>query len=333
MQNMPEHITASAGLSHETLLFGVVAFVFIFVFVFLVSTGKYFVRREEIRKRTLAPPRGNIQPSAVFSFVAAGAEDQSPQPTMAGMPDASEIVALAESGFETNRSTIAKELVRAGFFKQNAIYWFYASRVVSAIVLPGCVYWFVELTRLNVSSTVLAALAGGSIVFGLMLPSIYVARRQHNIRQECRSGFPDFMDLMVVCAEAGLSPRASLDQVSRELIQSFPYLGANLYLTSLELRAGRPLHDAIQNLERRIRIEEIKSLGSLLQQSEELGSSLTQALRVFSEEMRDKRLTRAEERAHALPVKLIIPLALYIFPVMLVVIMLPLAIRIRTALF
>ncbi len=141
------------------------------------------------------------------------------------------------------------------------------------------------------------------------------------------------MDLMVVCAEAGLSPRASLDQVARELIGSFPYLGANLYLTSLELRAGRPLHEAIDNLERRVRIDEIKSLGSLLRQAEELGSSLTQALRVFSEEMRDKRLTRAEERAHALPVKLVFPLAIYVFPVMLVVIMLPLAIRIKTALF
>ena len=332
MQSMPEHIAASVGLSPELLLLGAVSSVFIFVFIMLVGAGQYFIRRDEIRKRALAAPRGNLQPSAAFSFLAAGAEDQVPAPAIANLPDASEIVALAESGFESGRPTIANELVRAGFFKENAVYWFYTSRFVLALAMPACFYLFIELAQIDASSTVLAAMGGASLIIGLMLPNIYIARRQQAIRQECRYGFPDFMDLMVVCAEAGLSPRASLDQVSRELIRSFPYLGTNLYLSSLELRAGRALVDAIQNLERRVRIEEIKSLGSLLQQTEELGSSQTAALRVYSEEMREKRLTRAEEKAHGLPVKLLIPLALYIFPVMLIVIMLPLVIRIKNAL-
>jgi len=333
MQNVPEQIYASAGQSNDTPLIVAAMFVFVSVFVILAISGQYFVRRAEIRRRALAPPRGRLQPSAVFEFVTAGGEDRPRSPGMAGPPDASEIVALAESGFAASRSTVGRELVRAGFFKGNAVYWFYACRLALAIVLPAGLYLFVELAKLSASSTVLAAQAAVLVFLGLMLPNFYVARRQQRIRQECIAGFPDFMDLMVVCAEAGLSPRASLDQVARELIGSFPYLGANLYLTSLELRAGRPLHEAIDNLERRVRIDEIKSLGSLLRQAEELGSSLTQALQVFSEEMRDKRLTRAEERAHALPVKLVFPLAIYVFPVMLVVIMLPLAIRIKTALF
>ena len=84
---------------------------------------------------------------------------------------------------------------------------------------------------------------------------------------------------------------------------------------------------------KRVRIDEIRSLGSLLQQTEELGTNLSSALRVYSDEMRTRRLLRAEERAHALPVKLVLPLALFVFPVMLIVALLPLFVRIHKALF
>jgi tight adherence protein C len=176
---------------------------------------------------------------------------------------------------------------------------------------------------------VLTALAG----VGFLLPGRYIVQRQKAMRQQCRNGFPDFMDLMVVCAEAGLSPRAAIDRISREIAHSYPYLGANLYLMSLELRAGGSLAEAVESLARRTSIEEVANLGSLLAQTEQLGTSLTDALRIYSDEMRDKRLSRAEEKAHALPVKLTLPLGIYIFPVMLVVIALPIFIRIRHALF
>ncbi|NJO22289.1 MAG: type II secretion system F family protein [Sphingomonadales bacterium] len=151
--------------------------------------------------------------------------------------------------------------------------------------------------------------------------------------QQCRNGFPNFLDLLVVCSEAGLTPRAGIERVSRELTVTHPFLGANLFLMCLELRAGRPLAEAVESLGKRVRIDEIRSLGSLLQQTEELGTNLSSALRVFSEEMRARRLLRAEERAHALPVKLVLPLALFVFPVMLVVALLPLFVRIHKAFF
>jgi tight adherence protein C len=141
------------------------------------------------------------------------------------------------------------------------------------------------------------------------------------------------MDLMVVCTEAGLSPRAAIDRIAREMAQTYPYLGANLYLMSLELRAGAGLAEAVGNLARRTNLDEVMSLGALLDQTEQLGTSIGEALRVYSEEMRDKRLSRAEEKAHALPVKLVIPLGIYVFPVMLVVIALPVVLRIKSALF
>ena len=126
---------------------------------------------------------------------------------------------------------------------------------------------------------------------------------------------------------------AAIDRVGRELVQTYPHLGANLHLVTLELRAGQTLVDALENLSHRLGIDEVASLAVLLRQSEELGTSLAEALRVYSLEMRDKRLSRAEEKAHALPVKLTIPLGIFIFPVMLVFIMLPLVLRMKGAFF
>ena len=102
---------------------------------------------------------------------------------------------------------------------------------------------------------------------------------------------------------------------------------------SLELRAGRSTRDALENLGRRLGIEEAKSFTTLIQQSEELGSSLIQSLRVFSDEMRAKRLSRAEEKAQSLPVKLVLPLAFFIFPVILGITLMPVAIKLFAALY
>ena len=101
----------------------------------------------------------------------------------------------------------------------------------------------------------------------------------------------------------------------------------------LQLRAGSSLSEAVESLGRRVQIQEVRSLGMLLQQTEELGTNLSGSLRVYSEEMRSRRLLQAEEKAQVLPVKLVLPLALFVFPVMLVVTLMPVFIRIHRALF
>src|SRR5207244_6960413 len=105
-----------------------------------------------------------------------------------------------------------------------------------------------------------------------------------------------------------------------------------LEMMSLELRAGRSLKEALNGLSDRLGIDEARSFATLMQQSEELGSSLVQSLRVYSDEMRAKRYARAEEKAHALPAKLVIPLALFIFPVILAVTLFPAALKVFKAL-
>jgi tight adherence protein C len=166
-------------------------------------------------------------------------------------------------------------------------------------------------------------------IAGYFGPTVYLGRRIAARKNEHRSGFPDFMDLLVVCADAGLSMEAALDRVGRELSDSYPSLSANVYMATLELRAGRTLSDALDHLADRLGLEEARSFATLLQQSEELGSSMTDALRVYSDEMRHKRLSTAEEKAYSLPAKLSVPLTLCVFPVVIVVILLPVYVRFK----
>jgi tight adherence protein C len=164
---------------------------------------------------------------------------------------------------------------------------------------------------------------------GYVLPSLILDKRINRKREEYRAGFPDFMDLLVVCADAGLAMEGALERVGRELSQSYPSLAANIHMTNLEIRAGRPLSDALEHFGDRVGLDEVRSFATLIQQSDELGSSITEALRVYSDDMRHKRLSAAEEKAYALPAKLSLPLMVCIFPVLFVVILLPVIVRIK----
>src|SRR5215213_1556414 len=168
---------------------------------------------------------------------------------------------------------------------------------------------------------------------GYFLPTLYLRRRVAQRVVAHRMGFPDFMDLMVVCAEAGLSMEAAIERIARELVEGYPSLAENLYMVSLEIRAGKTFADAFERMGERLGIDEAMMLSTLLQQSAELGTSLSNSLRVYSDEMRGKRLSRAEEKAYSLPAKLTVPLILFVFPVLLFVLMLPVVIRFSHASF
>jgi tight adherence protein C len=165
-------------------------------------------------------------------------------------------------------------------------------------------------------------------VIGYLVPSFYLKRRIGRRTTQHRMGFPDFMDLMVVCSEAGLSMEASIDRIARELVEGYPSLAENIYMACLEMRAGKSFPEALERLGERLNIQEANMLATLLQQSAELGTSLSQSLRVYSDEMRNKRMSRAEEKAYALPAKLVVPLTLFVFPVLIVTLMLPAIIRV-----
>ena len=232
------------------------------------------------------------------------------------------------SGNPGDKRQLRQRLVQAGFLDPRAVAFFFIARLAAAAVLAGVGLLFAPLLFSGPDGIDwMAAWVAG--LLGYFLPSVYVSRRIAARTTEHRTGFPDFMDLLVVCADAGLSMEAALDRVGRELSDSYPSLSANVYMTTLEMRAGRNLSEALEHFGDRLGLEEARSFATLLQQSEELGSSLTDALRVYSDDMRHKRMSRAEEKAYSLPAKLSVPLMVCIFPVILIVIMLPVYVRFK----
>ena len=221
---------------------------------------------------------------------------------------------------------LRSRLVHAGIFDARGVAYFFLARTTLAIAFAVLV-----LMLAPIEGTMLWLLVGAGGVGGYLAPGLYLDRRIAARRAEYRSGFPDFMDLLVVCADAGLSMEASLDRVGRELGESYPALTANIHMTNLEIRAGRSLTEALEHFGDRMGLDEARSFSTLIQQSSELGSSITDALRVYSDDMRHKRLSRAEEKAYSLPTKLSLPMMVCIFPVLFVVILLPVVVRVFIA--
>jgi tight adherence protein C len=231
-------------------------------------------------------------------------------------------------GDEGDMRKLRKRLIQAGYLDPRAGAFYFLARIALAAVM-GVASFFIAPLILDTDSSFYWPFIWFGGIAGYLGPSLYLDRRIKQRVNEHRAGFPDFMDLLVVCADAGLSMEASLDRVGRELADTYPSLSQNIYMTTLEMRAGRTMSEALEHLAERLGLEEARSFATLLQQSEELGSSLTDALRVYSDDMRHKRMSIAEEKAYSLPAKLSVPLIMCIFPVILIVIMLPVYVRFK----
>jgi tight adherence protein C len=166
---------------------------------------------------------------------------------------------------------------------------------------------------------------------GLYLPSLWIRAKADRRQRDIINGFPDALDLMLVCVEAGLGLEAAFARVGMEITTSHPRLAEQLGAVVLELRAGRSHEDALRRMADRAGADEIRAFSTLLIQSTKLGSSIAQTLRTYASEMRERRRMRAEEKAHRLPVLLSIPLVTCMLPVMIGVLMLPAAIRVARA--
>lgn len=232
------------------------------------------------------------------------------------LPDAEEI------------SRIRFQLAQAGYYDESTVKTFYAARVLS-LFLPQLIIlfsWGFLWAKFGPAVTIFVA--ASLAIIGLLGPNWFLRWKQSRRTLRCREGFPDMMDLMVACIEAGLGLDAALIRVSHELGGRYPPLKINLEIMNLELRAGGDRHEAMMNFAERINLEEAKALAIMLKQAEEMGSSIGQALRTFSDDMRTKRMLRAEEKAMALSAKLTVPLILFIFPTLMVMLILPAGIRI-----
>jgi tight adherence protein C len=229
------------------------------------------------------------------------------------------------------RSKLRQELLRAGFFHPKAINYYIFARIGAVVAFPLLSYAFITLFMGSSGTLVKFALIAVMTSVAILGPDAYIARRQRKLQDEYATAFPDLLDLMVVCVDAGLGLEAALDRISREIVKKHRALGMNLLMMGAETRAGRSTIDALASFADRLGLDQARIFVATLRQSIELGSDVGDALVVFSEEMRERRLLRAEERANTLPVKMVLPLGICIFPVILMVILLPIAVKLIAA--
>jgi tight adherence protein C len=220
-------------------------------------------------------------------------------------------------------------LVQAGIYDPRAPAHFFIARTGLAAGLAIGLFLVLPLFGVGGQSWFWLIVMGGGVC-GYLAPTFYLDRRVAARRLEHQAGFPDFMDLMVVCADAGLAMEAALDRIRRELSHAYPSLATNIHIANLEIRAGRSLAEALEHFGDRLGLEEARAFAALIQQSDELGASIGKALRVYSDDMRHKRMSRAEEKAYSLPAKLAVPMMVCIFPVLFIVILAPVIVRLTT---
>ncbi|SLJ88758.1 type II secretion system F family protein [Novosphingobium mathurense] len=229
---------------------------------------------------------------------------------------------------DTKSDALTEQMQAAGFESPAAARVYTLVRLVLVIVLPTALIGALLLSGSDVSYMKLYFIGTFCAVMGLYVPNIYVRARAASRRREVLNGFPDALDLMLVCVEAGLGLEAAFDRVGREMVSSHPLVSRLLVTTTLQLRAGATRESALRNMAAMARIDEIASFATLLIQSDKLGTSIATTLRVYASEMREKRRMRAEEKAHRIPVLISIPLVACMLPTMIGTLMLPAAIRV-----
>ena len=232
----------------------------------------------------------------------------------------------ATPGNKEQISHLRFTLMRAGLLGQKAVSIYFAARLLM-VMLPQILLLYL-IPRLSLIDPILPLSVSLFLaIAGLTLPGVYIRKRTARLEREYKEGFPDMMDLLVACVEAGMSIDAAVTRVAEELGDRYPNLALHLKINALELRAGRARQDAWKNFSQRLGIEEASSLTTMLRQAEEMGSSIGNTLRVFSKDMRQKRMLAAEEQALALSAKLSLPLILFVFPTLLGVLIMPAIVR------
>ena len=224
---------------------------------------------------------------------------------------------------EKSQSNLRTRLMQAGFVGTNVVRNYFLIRTILAIGVPTAFLFLVPMIGGEMSVRKIMLLTAGFALAGLYLPGIIISHRVEGRQRAIAEAFPDALDMLVVCVEAGLGLDAAFTRVGTHIAPAHPILASELGMVSLELRAGKSRADALRNFSKRIGLREVNSFVTLLLQSDALGASIGQTLRIHSEEMRAHRMLRAEEMAHKLPVKLTIPLVLCILPVMFAAVLLP----------
>jgi tight adherence protein C len=229
-------------------------------------------------------------------------------------------------GGRKDANAIRQFLVQAGYTDPNAVSIYWATRVSLAAGLAALALLGLPLFGIRGGQMLLGVMWLGGL--GWVGPAFYVRSRLKARQKEVQLALADMLDMLVVCVEAGLGLNQALVRVADEIEHVSTVMSEQLAMVNLEMRAGTPREEALKNLAERTGLADIRSLVSMMIQTDRFGTSVADALRVHSETMRTKRRQRAEEAAAKTTIKLVFPLVLFVFPAMFVVVIGPSALAI-----
>ena len=226
---------------------------------------------------------------------------------------------------EEEYSAIRLKLIQAGYRTKSAVktYHFAQFSLGIMLLLAGVAYAVYKSSTGDPSAkaTIMSILIPGFA--GYYLPKYWVNKRQGERQEEMVNGFPDSLDMMLVCVEAGQSLDQAIIRVSHELKSGFPALAEEYEMVSHEMKAGKDKTQVLRDFSERTGVADIASFVTVLIQSTQFGTSIAEALRVFSAEMRDKRVMRAEEKANTLPTKMTLATMMFTVPPLLIILIGP----------
>jgi tight adherence protein C len=212
--------------------------------------------------------------------------------------------ALVAPQDDTKRSEMRLRLVQAGYRNKSAVTTFFLMRYLLVLIpLIGAIALYPFLAS-NLSPQALGLTTAALMAAGFFLPSLWVWQRTRARQHAVSVAFPDTLDMMLVCIEAGLGLDAALNRVSKEIGKAHPVLGEELVYTTVEMRAGKGRQDVLRDLAKRVGVDDVRAFVTVIIQADRYGTSVADAMRVYAQDMRAKRMMRAEEKANKLDVKL-----------------------------
>ena len=216
-------------------------------------------------------------------------------------------------------------LMQAGYRSNDAVRYFHFAQFalgISFLVL-GVIYFllFVAGSSTTTTQTLLYILGPGLV--GYMFPKYWITKRQEKRQEEIQDGFPDSLDMMLVCVEAGQSIDQAIVRVAKEIHASYPALAEEYEIVAQQIKAGRDKASVLKEMSERCGIQDISSFVTVLIQSQTYGTPIAEALRVYASEMRDKRVMRAEEKANKLPTKMTLMTMMFTVPALLIILVGP----------
>jgi tight adherence protein C len=302
------------NMTQIAMLTGIFAVVFL-----IVLAAMHAFSSKDRRRRIEQLGASRVHPSNAAGDASQSAAGQGSKwlETIAEISQPISKLSIPKEGWEGSVARL--KLVNAGWRSPNAVAIFFAAKTVLALALPlPALVWLVG-TSVETSTTVFWMILVALASFGFYLPNLVLSRRVASRQRAIFEDFPDALDLLTVCVEAGLGLDAALMRVAKEIQLGSPIVASELELMLLELRSGFAKATALRNFSLRTGVEDIESFSTLLIQADRFGTGIGASLRVLSDTLRTRRRMRAEEQAAKIALKLLVPLLFCIFPALMVV--------------